>query len=221
MWALRRGECEKMEKKILHLLCSNKNMRSKECVICGQEECSQEEASFCCLAISTDTWKKKTCLPILFFFIQLLQNVKLINSLGRRDQIWVFLLWTSCPTSWGRVKVVNLLSLRVELNLASSLLCVTALQCGLVAKGGCCCCFHLFFLPFCMIPFLWSQCCLDGSDVLRGGACLSLWPGFACSIVQVGRDRTQLPWCVSQHGHGALSTEVCTESCSRASGGNG
>lgn len=36
--------------------------------------------------------KKKTCLPILFFFIQLLQNVKLINSLGRRDQIWVFLL---------------------------------------------------------------------------------------------------------------------------------
>lgn len=44
-----------MENSIFHLLCCNKNMRSKECVICGQEEGSQEEASFCCLAISTDT----------------------------------------------------------------------------------------------------------------------------------------------------------------------
>lgn len=190
-----------MGKNILHLLCSNKNMKSKECVICGQEECSQEKASFCCLAISTDTWKKKTCLPILFFFIQLLQNVKLINSLGRRDQIWVFLLWTSCPTSWGRAKVVNLLSLRVELNLASSLLCVTALQCGLVAKGGCCCCSHYSSFHF----VWWSQCCLDGLDVLWAElpgqglpkACLCLWPGFDCTIVQLGRGRAQLPWCHS------------------------
>lgn len=150
-----------MGKSILHLFCCNKNMKSKECVICGQEECSQEEASFCCLAISTDTWKKKTCLPILFFFIQLLQNVKLINSLGRRDQIWVFLPWTSCPTCWVWVKVVNLPFLRVELNVASSLHCVTALQRGLVAKSGCCYSFYLFFLSFCVVvPVLpwWVRC---------------------------------------------------------------
>lgn len=178
-----------MEKRILHLLCCNKNMRSKECVICGQEEGSQEEASFCCLAISTDTWKKKTCLPILFFFIQLLQNVKLINSLGRRDQIWVFLLWTSCPTCWVRVKVVNLLSLRVELNLASSLLCVTPLQCGLVAKGGCCCCFHLLFLPICMVmPVLpgWVPCAESGTPQSPFVSVTWIW--LQCGSAGEGQD---------------------------------
>lgn len=148
-----------MGKSIFHLLCCSKNMRSKECVICGQEECSQEEAWFCCLAISTDTWKKKTSLPILFFFIQLLQNVKLINSLGRRDQIWVYLLWTSCPTCWGRVKVVNLPSLRVGVEFS-----ILLALCDCFTVWDCCKGWVLLLFPLVLPPILYD----DPSAALMG-----------------------------------------------------
>lgn len=102
-----------------------------------RKSAAKEEASFCCLEVNTDTWKRRNCLPILFFF----------SIMGGETSIGSC-LFSSCPTHCGSVKVVNLPSLRgtIELDLGSPLFCMTAIQCGPVAESACYHCFHLRFL---------------------------------------------------------------------------